>query len=538
MIRNGSVVGVAVGAACVLALASCSAPTDSAGGSAEGGIVLADGYELGGYNPVAGYGAAGEAKMYDGLLRLDGSDGLPGFAPSLATELPTSNADATVWTVPLRDGVTFSDGSDFDAADVVATYQAILDPASASEARSSFDMITDVFAVDDRTVEFRLAYPYSALPTKLLIGIVPEEAVATPGLAAESSLNTAPIGTGPYTLVDLSPDRAVFEANENYFGGAPAVKKLTLLYVPDDNTRAQRMAAGEIDGTNLPPLLAKTLDGRDGMSLTSNTSADWRGVSLPTDNPVAGDKTVRMALNLAANRQSMVDNVLGGYGRPAATPIPDVYGDAHDPGAVFAYDPVGAERLLDDAGWVRGQDGVRAKDGTRAEFTVMYNSADTVRRDLAQAFASDALAVGVEVDLEALSWDRIDPRISFDATLLGGGSEPYDPDTQAYNTLDSVFVNFGVGSIYDNASNYVNPVVDAALETGRRSLDTAERNSAYRQMQQAYVEDPGFVFLVFLDHTYVSKDSDWAMSGPILEPHSHGVTWGPWWSLQTWTRQS
>ncbi|WP_442971341.1 ABC transporter substrate-binding protein [Rhodococcus sp. EPR-157] len=538
MIRTGSVVGVAVGATCVLAVVSCSAPTNSASESSARGLVLADGYELGGYNPVAGYGAAGEAKMYDGLLRLDGADGLPGFEPSLATELPTSNADATVWTVPLRDGVAFSDGSSFDAADVVATYGAIQDPASASEVRSSFDMITDVVAVDDRTVEFRLAYPYSALPTKLLIGIVPAESVAIPGLAAESSLNTAPIGTGPYTLVDLSPDRAVLEANENYFGGAPAVKKLTLLYVPDDNTRAQRMVAGEIDGTNLPPLLAKTLDGKDGMSLSSNASADWRGVSLPTDNPVAGDKAVRMALNLAANRQSMVDNVLGGYGASAATPIPEVYGDAYDPSAVFRYDPAGAERLLDEAGWIRAEDGIRVKDGTRAEFTVMYNSTDTVRRDLAQAFASDALTVGVEVNLEALSWDRIDPRISFDSTLLGGGSEPYDPDTQAYNTLDSVFVNPDVGSIYDNASGYVNPAVDAALETGRRSLDTAERDAAYRDMQRAYVEDPGFVFLVFLDHTYVSKDSDWTMSGPILEPHSHGVTWGPWWSLQTWTRQS
>lgn len=538
MIRTGSVVGLAMVAACTLALSSCSAQTGSRDPQSADGLVLADGYELGGYNPIAGYGAAGEAKMYDGLLKLDGAAGLPGFVPSLAAELPTANADATVWTIPLREGVTFSDGSTFDAADVVATYDAILDPASASEARSSFDMITDVTARDDRTVEFRLAYPYAAFPTKLLIGIVPEEAVAMPGLAAESPLNTAPIGTGPYVLVDLTPDRAVFEANETYFGGAPAMKKLTLLYVPDDNTRAQRMAAGEIDGTNLPPLLAETLDDREGMSLSSNISADWRGVSLPTNNPVAGDKAVRMALNLAADRQSMVDNVLGGYGRAAATPIPEVYGDAYDPAAVFAYDRAGAERILDDGGWVRGSDGIRSKAGLRAEFTIMYNSTDTVRRDLAQAFASDALAVGIEVNLEALSWDRIDPRISYDGTLLGGGSEPYDPDTQVYNTLDSAFVQQGVGSIYDNASDYVNPAVDAALDIGRRSLDSAERTSAYREVQQAYVEDPGFVFLVFLDHTYVSKDSDWTASGPILEPHSHGVTWGPWWSLQTWTKQS
>ncbi len=306
-----------------LLITSCSSPTGTDSSGNNDGLVLADGYELGGYNPVAGFGAAGEAKMYDGLVRLTGGTGMPGFEPSLAAEMPTANADATVWTVKLRDGVTFSDGSTFDAADVVATYKAILDPASASEARSSYDMISDVVAVDDSTVEFRLAYSYAPLLTKMLIGMVPSESLATPGLAAESPLNTAPVGTGPYTLADLSPDRAVFEANENYWDGAPEIKKLTLLYVPDDNTRAQRMVSGEIDGTNLPPLLANTFSGKDNMSVTAHQSADWRGLSLPTNNPVAGDKAVRMALNLAADRQSMIDNVLGGHGRVAATPIPE-----------------------------------------------------------------------------------------------------------------------------------------------------------------------------------------------------------------------
>ncbi|WP_217995615.1 ABC transporter substrate-binding protein [Sanguibacter suarezii] len=521
-------------------LAACSAPDGSAGADTQDSpsLVLADGYELGGYNPVAGYGAAGDAKMYDGLVRLAGGEGMPTFEPALATAVPVPNEDASVWTATLRPGVTFSDGSTFDAQDVVATYEAILDPASASEARTSFEMISEVVAVDESTVEFRLAYPYAPFLTKLLIGVVPAEAVATPGLAAESTLNTAPIGTGPYTLVDLSPDRAVFEANEDYWDGAPEITQLTLLYVADDNTRAQRMSSGEIDGTNLPPLLANTFADREGMTVTAHTSADWRGVSMPTSNPVAGDPAVRTALNLAVNRQSMIDNVLGGHGRAAYTPIPEVYGDTFEPTATFTYDPAAAEQVLTDAGWVAGADGIRTKDGQRAEMTVMYNSTDTVRRDLAQAFASDALAVGVEVDLEALSWDRIDPRINTDLTLLGGGDEPFDADTQAYDALSSVYVTPGVGSIYNNASDYTNAAVDAGLETGRHSLDADERSAAYRDVQTAYVEDPGYVFLVFLDHTYVSKDSGWTMSGQVLEPHAHGVTWGPWWSLQTWSRQS
>ncbi|MBL1073658.1 ABC transporter substrate-binding protein [Nocardia sp. 2] len=513
-------------------VSACGTPTPADGNS----LVLADGHELGGYNPIAGYGAAGEAKMYDGLLRLGGGTGLPTFEPALATALPTADPTATTWTVPLRQGVTFTDGSAFDAADVVATYRAILDPASASEARSSFEMIDRVEAVDPATARFTLRYPYAAFPTKLLIGIVPSEAVATPGPAAESTLNTEPIGTGPYRLTALSPDRAVFEANENYWGPVPQVKKLTLLYVPDDNTRAQRMAAGELDGTNLPPLLAGTFAGRDGMTVSSNTSADWRGVSLPSGNPVTGDPAIRRALNLAVDRKAMIDNVLGGYGRAAYTPFPEVYGAAHNPDAVFAFDRGLAGSILDAAGWRAGSDGIREKDGRRAAFTIMYNSSDTLRRDIAQAFASDARKVGVEVNLEALSWDRIEPRVERDGILLGGGDEPYDPDTQAYKTLHSSYLRPEVGSVYDNASRHANPAFDALLDKARRSTDPAERAAAYREVQTAYIGDPGYVFLVFLDHTYVAKDSGWTMSGPVLEPHAHGVTWGPWWSLQTWTR--
>jgi peptide/nickel transport system substrate-binding protein len=296
------------------------------------------------------------------------------------------------------------------------------------------------------------------------------------------------------------------------------------------------MAAGELDGTTLPPLLAETFGARASMSVRANTSADWRGISMPAGDPVAGHPAVRLALNYAVDRQAMIDNILGGHGRPAYTPLPEVYGDAHNPAVTFAFDRARAERILDEAGWRVGPDGIRAKDGVRAKFTVMYNSTDTLRRDLALAFVSDARRVGVEVDPEALSWDRIEPRIDTAGILLGGGSEPYDPDTQAYATLHSPAADPGASSPYDNASRHRDPAIDALLEQARRSTDPAIRAAAYRDVQSRYGQDPSHVFLVHLDHTYVVKDSAWTTSGPILEPHTHGVTWGPWWSLQTWTR--
>lgn len=523
-----AVLATAAGAtACATAPASPSAPAD--------GLVLADGFDLGGYNPIAGHGEAGESKIYDGLLRLVGGDGMPTFEPALAAEMPTVSDDGLHWVVKVRDGVRFTDGTTLDAVDVAATYKAIFDPASASPLATSLNMIESVTAAGPDAVRFDLRYPYAAMPTKLLLGIVPSERLSG-GRASESTLNTAPVGTGPYKLVSLRPDQAVFEANEDYWDGAPQVKNLTVVHVPDDNARAQRLIAGEVDGANLPPRLAATFTDRAGFEVSSNTSADWRGVSLPAGNPVTADPAIRAALNWAVDRQSIVDHVLAGYGRPASTPLPEVYGAAYEASATFPFDPAGAERILDDAGWRRSADGVREKAGVRAEFTVMYFPEDTLRRDLAQAFATDADRIGVRVSVQPADRTTLPDRLSANAGLLGGGDLPYDPDPQIYSTLHSSYAQAGVGSPYDNASDYVNPAVDAALDAARRTTDADERAAQYRSVQSAYVADPGYVMLVFLDHTYVSRDTEYTGSTPILEPHSHGAAWGPWWNLREWTR--
>lgn len=524
---------VALVAAAATTAACMSAPISNQSDAAIG-LILGDAYELGGYNPVAGHGEAGDSKIYDGLLGLVGGDGIPTFEPALADRMPTVSDDGTTWTVNLRPGVTFTDGTEFDADDVAATYNAILDPASASPLITSFDMIRSVEIVDPLQVRFELYYPFAAMPTKLLLGIAPSERL-TGGPATESVLNTEPVGTGPYKLTSLRPDQAVFEANDTYWGGAPEIPSLTVVYIPDDNARAQRMAAGEIAGTNLPPRLAATFEGRDGTTVTANTSADWRAVSLPANNPVTGDPSVRAALNRAVDRDALVEHVLAGYGRAASTPLPEVYGDAYEPTATFDYNPAEAERILDDAGWREGASGVREKDGRRAEFTVMYFPEDTLRRDLAQAFATDVDRIGVRVNVTAVDRSKLPDQLSENAVLLGGGDMPYDPDPQVYNTLHSTYAQDGAGSPYDNASDYVNPDVDAALDTARRSTDPDERAAQYRAVQSVYVDDPGYVMLVFLDHTYVSSESSYTGSVPILEPHSHGVSWGPWWNLEEWT---
>ncbi|WP_309297300.1 ABC transporter substrate-binding protein [Lolliginicoccus levis] len=529
--RARNAIALPMTAALALILGACTTP--GATSEEPSGLILADSSDPGGYNPIAGYAPVGASKLYDGLLRHN-ADGTA-LEPALAATMPTSDSTGTQWTVTLREGVSFTDGTALDATDVVATYRAILDPASATEIASAFSMITRVEALDEQTVRFTLEHPFAAFPVKLLLGIVPSERIVAGQPASESVLNTEPVGTGPYQLAELRPDRAVLRANPAYWDGAPAVEQITLLSVPDDNARALRLAAGELDGAPLPPLLAQRYAGRTGMDLVTAPSADWRGVSMPASGPVTGDATIRRALNLAVDRDAMITTLLGGHGRPAHTPIPPHAGESHEPAAVFDHDPAAARALLEGARWRRGNDGVREKDGQRATFTVMYNPADLVRRDLAQAFAADARQIGIEVQLEALPWDRITPRIEDDAILLGGGEEPYDPDTQVYATWHSRFLDPGAGNAFDNASRHADPRIDALLDTARRVTDPGERAEAYREAQRRYIEAPGYVFLVFLDHTYLANASGWTVSEPILEPHAHGALWGPWWSVESWT---
>ncbi|MEW1937935.1 ABC transporter substrate-binding protein [Dietzia maris] len=542
-----------VGLAVALAASGCAMPSaagdggeggGSGGGSVGGRVVLADSAPLGEFNPVAGYGSTGVSPLYEGLLRPAAADDktLPDLVPALAAAEPEVSDDGLTWTVRLREGVRFHDGTALDSGDVAATYRAVADPVSGSPIASDYTSIARIGTPDPLTVEFGLDAPDPGMPARLLLGIAPSELLA-PGPAAESPLNTAPVGTGPYRLQRLSPGEAVLVGDPNHRDGAPDVDTLVLRSVPDENARAQMIVTGEVDGTVLPPALAAGLADRDGLELVSVNSADWRAVALPTAHPFTGDPAVRRALTLAVDRESLVEHVLAGHGRPATSPITDAYPE-HEPVGVAGEqadaDPAArravARGRLAEAGWRPGPDGVLVRGGSadRAEFVLAYPVADSLRRELASAVADQLREVGVAVELWGGTWDEIEARAGEVAVLLGGGDNPYTVDTQAYRTLHS---RTPLSGPLDNPGGYGDADVDRALDAARRASDPAERTRLYRQAQQAYHRDPGHLFLVTLDHTYLVRDTGHTGPAPILEPHSHGATWGPWWAVARWSSE-
>ncbi|MEY1673507.1 ABC transporter substrate-binding protein [Gordonia sp. ABKF26] len=529
---SSTVRGVAtVGAAVLLAMVALAGCSVSDQATATDQIVLGEGQDLDDFNPMLGYAQLGVSPIYDGLLipSADGDDRVPDLVPALAASRPERVAPRT-WRVPLKSGVTFSDGTAFDAADVVATYRAVVDPRVASQISIDFEPIVSVEADGPGAVTVRMNTDADPSPY-LLVGVVPAERVED-APAAEWALNTEPVGTGAYRLDSLEPDQAVLVARENYWGNQPAVQRIVYTHVPDDNTRAQRIAAGEIDGANLPPRLAESLDGRDGIDVVSVKSADWRGISLPSTNPFTADPAARLAMNLGIDRQAVVDDVLTGDGEPASTPIASVYGaDVYDEQTQFGFDADRARATLDAAGWRTAPDGIRARGADRASFALLYNAEDTLRRDLAVAFAASMKRIGVEVLTRGTSWDEIDSELTSAAVLLGGGATPYSIDSQVYDTLHTRVAN---SSPYSNPGDLTAPGLDALLDEARASAPGPANDQRYQRIQQIYAAAPSYVFLAFLHHTYASRGEGWRHDDPILEPHSHGVTWGPWWNVPSW----
>ncbi|GAB2947993.1 ABC transporter substrate-binding protein [Micromonospora polyrhachis] len=519
---------VGIGAAALVGalLAGCGSNPEGDTRSTDS-IVLGVQSEPDTLNPVLGYAVEGASKIYDGLVAYD--DKLEPV-PALAEKLPEVSPDGQTVTFTLRPGVTFHDGTPLTADDVVFTYRAVLDEKTDSTLRPAFASIAEVTAPDQRTVVFRLKYPYAPFVKRTTLGIVPAKALAGHDVNT-APFNQRPIGTGPYKVESWTAgERLVLVANESYWGGAPAIKRVTMAFVADDNVRAARLRSGELDGAVLPPKIADGLGQLPGHRRWDNPSADYRIVSLPLNHPVTGDVAIRRAVDLAVDRDAMLRTLLNGQGKPAFGLISPDAGRWFEPAQARpgTADVAAATRALDEAGWLPGGDGIRAKGGQRAAFTLMYPASDSLRKDLATAAASDVRRIGIDVELVGLDWTAINPRLGKDAVLFGSGS-PYDPDFDLYDSLHSSLAGKG----YANPGRYANPAVDDLLDRARATADTAERVRLYHEVQRKVATDVPNVGLVFLHHTFVVRDA-WTGQLPRTEPHDHGFN-GIWWNLEDWT---
>jgi peptide/nickel transport system substrate-binding protein len=332
--------------------------------------------------------------------------------PVLVTEMPTVenggiSEDGTVITLTLRDDIMWSDGTPLTSADFIFTNDMILDPANTVATTFPNDQLASIEAPDERTVVMTFDEPFVAWESTFWHSILPQH-VLGPVFDAEGTIdnadwNLAPtVGAGPYFFSEWESGSYVrFVRNENYWGTPPVLDEIFIRFVPDDASQINALVTGEGHlGTFFSYSDVPTLEdaGVTIYTVKSGYNEGWYMYLGEDGHPALQDVRVRQAIAMGFDRASLVDDLLLGLTKPAAT-----YWDNTpwaDPSIEpWPYDPEGAAALLDDAGWVDSNgDGTRDKDGV--ELVLSYGTTTREVRQDTQAVAQQQLAdIGVGLDL-------------------------------------------------------------------------------------------------------------------------------------------
>ena len=475
-----------------------------------------------GFDPAYGWGAGEHVHepLIQSTLTVTNPDLTIGY--DLATDFSVSD-DGLTWTVTIRDDALFTDGEALTAEDVAFTYNTV----KASSSVNDFTMLDYAEAADDTTVVFHMTRPFSIWPyTMAIVGIVPEHAYDA------ATYGSNPIGSGRYTLVQWDRgQQVILEANPNYYGEAPAMERVVILFMEEDAAFLAAQA-GQVDVAYTSATYSDQT--ADGYTLTAYDSVDNRGINLPavpagTDaagravgNDFTADVLVRRAINIGIDRQEMIDHVLNGFGSPAYSVCDGL--PWYNPAAQVEYDPEGAARLLDQAGWLLGEDGTRWKDGTQASLEILYSTGDSVRQALAADLAEQLGELGIACTIRGVGWDTAYTDALRTPLVWGWGAHT---PMELYNLYHSQGAGQDRTAQY---SPYLNAAVDEYMDQALASTDLEE---SYRLWQLAQWDgstgvtqegDIPWVWLVNVDHLYWVRDG-LEIAQQKIHPHGHG------WSL-------
>ncbi|MGH2557944.1 MAG: ABC transporter substrate-binding protein [Thermomicrobiales bacterium] len=497
MLLKGS---LAAGAAATIgASAASAAPTAQESG---GELIYAQNMPITTPDPInpQTYPAAYEANytIYRNLVTFDRDLAI---MPDLAESWERAE-DGLTWTFTLRQGVTFHDGTPFNAQAVAAHIARIQDPATASPNANLWAHITGVEVVDDATIQLITAQPFGAMLTYLAHG---SGGIESPTAVQEYGAEYAqhPTGAGPYKLESFSPGtELVLTRFDDFYGGPPSLDKITMRAVPEVGSRVLLLDAGEAHVANdVPPEEADRLANGDTTQLLRQAGLRTFWMEFNLNREIFQDVNVRRALNHAVNTQSIVDNLFLGYATALDSPAaPSIQG--HVTAGAYAYDPDLAKQMLTEAGWTAGDDGILEKDGVPLTFTINTAEGEYPKDiQVVEAVQADLKAVGCDVEIwkveAAARWDYLRLPIAeaeYDMVLFG--FNPSNGDIGYH--LNSLFRSNSDQSAAPNVWNlmwYSNPQVDELLNEADRTVDEAARFDLLGQAQQLIWDDAPMIWL-------------------------------------------
>lgn len=436
--------------------------------------------------------------IYDTLVART-ADG--GFEGDLASDWSVSD-DAKTWTFHLRPGLTFSNGDPLDADAVVFTFQRILDPATQAPSKGFLGPVASVEKVDDTTVVFHLAAPSALLLDNLSIsyfGIVDPKAVEAEG----DGFGRQPVGSGPFMLKEWATgDHLTLVPNPNHKEfrssvknkGRPYLDEVVFRIIPQVETQLAALESGEVDAVlTVQGDKAALYQSKPGFQVVVNpASIGIEYIFFAMQKSASGENTfkppfddirVRQAVGYALDVPGIIQAILHGYAARNCTPMPTgvfSYDPDLDKTYCYAQDAAKAGQLLDAAGWTRGADGARQKDGKPLHVEFWALDAD---KDVAQVIQSQLQAVGFQVDVKALDVATYVSTIGQSAMDMGLVSVGWS----APNILD-IMTTLGWGFGLYNRNG-----LPEALAKATVTVDDAQRRDAYIAAQKIILDDAAII---------------------------------------------
>jgi peptide/nickel transport system substrate-binding protein len=430
------------------------------------------------------------------------------YQPWLASEVPTLenggiSEDFLTITYRIKEGILWSDGTPLTADDFAFTVQVQQDPGSTPLVESAWDLIETATAIDPLTVEVKMSQINPGY-LELFKQILPKHKFESTAVGQDHPEALMPTGTGPFMITEWKTgDQITFERNPNYReAGKPYLDGITVKITPEKEAAVASFINGELDYLyfvvtgDLPTLTEAQNAGQPVVVVETHagTATEWLWLNLGTNgdpntpHPVLGDVAVRTAMDFGIDRQSIVDEVLGGFGTLHGAYIFAGWAAAETPPT--EYNPETARQILEEAGWVEGEGGVREKNGVRASLRYQTIAGDQVRELYQQVVQQNLKEIGIELNIENVpsntifgSFDEggILPRGNFDI-LMSRDGDYIDPAEwmSLFTTAAIPSEENPAGFTYSFLSD---PQFDELAAEATQTLDQEARLAIYQQME-------------------------------------------------------
>ena len=448
--------------------------------------------------------------MYENLVGNSAED--TQVSEGLATEWDT-DSEGKVWTYKIRPDMKWSDGEPLTAEDVSWTYNQMMEKEELSVANGALvENFDKVETPDDQTVVITLKDPQANNPGQE-IPVVPEHIWSKVDKPGEFKNDEKTVGSGPFQLESYEANKSVtLKANPNFWRGEPKLEEIQYRYYTNSDAQVQAIRSGEVDFiTGLTPEQFKAIEGADNVETNVGNGRRFQGISINsgladadnkefgTGNEALKDKKVRQAIRAGIDIDTLRDQVLQDYGQPATSFVPSVYETwalPEDDPAITGFNVEKAKKLLDDAGWKEGSDGIREKDGEKLQLRFLTDSDATVEQNTAKFLKPWMKDIGISLKNEASDVDTVSERTTkgdYDMYFSGWSLGP-DPDYQLFiNTCDSRPDADGNGGT--SQDGYCNKDFDKLYQQQHVELDEGKRADLVHQALAQHYEDSASITL-------------------------------------------